>query len=131
MKLIIIDAGVWVRLARSSFAKPITDRIVEFGILPVMNNYLLSEVHEALIKNNWATQRQADTFVAYIKSLGLFVTEHSVYRLSPDPKDNYLIDLAVQHNCAFIITDDAKLLSLPLLPIPVKSCNWFLKRFPV
>ncbi len=55
MKLIIVDAGVWVRLARSSFAGPIINRINLYGFLPVLNSYLLSEVHHALLKNNWAT----------------------------------------------------------------------------
>lgn len=131
MKFIIIDACVWVRFARSSYAKPIIDRIIVYGILPILNNYLLSEVHEALLNNNWANLKQADLFIGYIKSSGLFVAEHSVYRLSPDPKDNYLIDLAVQHNCALIISDDSELLSCQILPVQVKSGNWFLKQFPV
>lgn len=131
MKLIIIDASVWVRLARSSFAGPIINRINLYGFLPVLNSYLLSEVHHALLKNNWATSKQADTFINYLKTTSLLVAEHSVYRLSPDPRDNYLFDLAIQHNCAFIISDDTEPLALPLKPVPVKSCNWFLKQFPV
>jgi predicted nucleic acid-binding protein len=131
MKLIVIDAGVWIRLARSNFSRPITTRLTQYFLLPVVNNYLLSEIHNALIKNNWATLKQADLFVDYVKEFCLYVAERPVFRLSPDPKDNYLIDLAVQHNCAFIISDDTELLAIPLLPIHIKSCNWFLKHFPL
>jgi hypothetical protein len=42
MKFIVIDAGVWVRLARSAFAAPIVERIEMYGFMPVVNNYLLS-----------------------------------------------------------------------------------------
>ena len=131
MNFIVIDAGVWIRLARSNFAMPITKRLKYYFLIPVVNNYLLSEVHIALLKNNWATMKQADLFVEYIKELCYYVTELLVYRLIPDPKDNYLIDLAVQHNCAFIISDDSELHSFPLAPVPINSCDWFLKQFPV
>jgi predicted nucleic acid-binding protein len=59
------------------------------------------------------------------------ITERSVYRLSPDPKDNYLFDLAIQNNCVFIISDDSKLLRFKLKPLPVHSTAWFIKKFPV
>ncbi|SFQ02060.1 hypothetical protein SAMN05444277_104189 [Parafilimonas terrae] len=59
------------------------------------------------------------------------VAENAVYRISPDPKDNYLFDLAIQNNCAFIISDDRKLLSFRIQPVKVKSTNWFLKNFPL
>ena len=131
MKLIVIDAGVWVRMARSILAEPLILRCKIYELVPVLNNYLLAEVHDALLKNKWATIRQADVFVNYMKESSLFVTENAVYRLSPDPKDNYLFDLAVQSNCAFIISDDTDLLSFALQPVEVKSCNWFLKQFPV
>jgi predicted nucleic acid-binding protein len=58
-------------------------------------------------------------------------TENAVYRISPDPKDNYLFDLAVQFNCQFIISDDTELPAFSLKPVPVKSTNWFFKNFPV
>ncbi len=92
---------------------------------------MLVEIHNALIKNNWATLNQADLFVDYIKELSFYVSEIPVYRISPDPKDNYLFDLAIQNNCTFIITDDDQLLSLRLKPLPIKSTNWFLKHFPI
>jgi predicted nucleic acid-binding protein len=131
MKLIIIDAGVWIRLARSGFAKPIIARCKHYRMLPVLNNYLLSEVHNALLKNKWATIKQADFFVQYMKELSFYVTETVTFRLSPDPKDNYLFDLAVQYNCPFIVSDDSALLSFLSPPVKVKSCNWFLKHFPI
>lgn len=56
-------------------------------------------------------------------------TENAVYGLSPDPKDNYLFDVAVQNACVFIISDDSRLLQFSLKPIPVHTSQWFLKTF--
>jgi putative PIN family toxin of toxin-antitoxin system len=128
---IIIDANVWVRYARFRNLNPLLDRFDKHSLVPVINRYLLSEVFDALIKKSWMNNSTALATIQVIENVCISSPALAVYRLSPDPKDNYLIDLAVQNNCAFIISDDTELLSLPLLPVQVKSCNWFLKHFPV
>jgi predicted nucleic acid-binding protein len=110
---------------------PLLDRLVSYQFLLVVNNYLLSEIFDALIENKWMHKIQADTIIAFIKKISLPAVERAVYRISPDPKDNYLFDLAIQTNCIFIISDDTKLLRFKLKPVPVHSTNWFLKKFPV
>ena len=97
--------------------------------MPVANNYLLSEIFTAIVENGWMTEKKATLVIDFIRKIALMTTESAVYRLSPDPKDNYLFDLAVQNNCVFIITDDSLLLQLPLKPVPVHSSAWFLKTF--
>jgi putative PIN family toxin of toxin-antitoxin system len=128
---IIIDANVWIKFARSRNIAPLLDRMVTFGFLPIVNNYLLSEIFNALVENKWMNKAQATFIIDFIKKISLVITESSVYRLSPDPKDNYLFDLAIQNNCVFIISDDNKLLQFKLRPVPVHSTRWFLKKFIV
>lgn len=50
-------------------------------------------------------QKQAMGVINFIKRISTTHIGQGVYRLSPDPKDNYLFDLAIQNNCPFIITD--------------------------
>ncbi len=131
MYLIVLDANVWIRYARSKNILPLLDRMQQYHFLPVINNYLLGEVFDALVDNHWMTIPQASKIVEYIIRISLKTTETAVYRISPDPKDNYLFDLGVQNNCVFLISDDSKLLQFSLSPLPVHSTNWFLKQFPV
>jgi putative PIN family toxin of toxin-antitoxin system len=131
MYAVVIDATVWIRYARSKNIAPILDRMITYQFLPVVNNYLLSEIFDALVNNKWMNRQQAMLIIEFIKKISLTITERAVYRLSPDPKDNYLFDLAIQNNCVFIVSDDSKLLQLKLKPVPVHSSNWFLKKFPV
>jgi putative PIN family toxin of toxin-antitoxin system len=131
MHSIIIDANVWVRFARFRNLNPLLNRFDTHSLIPVINRYLLSEVFDALVKKKWMNDKSALATIQFIEDISILNKGRAVYRLIPDPKDNYLIDLAVQHNCSFIISDDSELLSFPLLPLPVKSCNWFLKQFPV
>jgi putative PIN family toxin of toxin-antitoxin system len=126
---IIIDSNVWIKFARSKNIAPLLDRMAIFHFLPIVNNYLLSEIFNALVENKWMNKTQADAIIDFIKKISLVITETSVYRLSPDPEDNYLFDLAIQNNCVFIISDDNKLLQFRLKPVPVHSTGWFLKKF--
>lgn len=128
---VIFDANVWVKYARARNIAPLLDRMVAYQFLPIVNNYLLSEIFDALVDNKWMNKQQATAIIDFIKKIALVQTERAVYRLSPDPKDNYLFDLAIQNNCVFIISDDSQLLQLKLKPMPVHTTSWFLKKFPL
>ena len=129
--LIVIDANIRIRFARSQSFSALVNRIALYKLIPVTNNYLLSEVFDTIVINEWATRKEAKRYIEYIKSISLFITEHAVYRISPDPKDNFLFDIAIQHNCSFIISNDTELLAFRLQPVKVKSVSWFLKNFPL
>ena len=127
---IVLDANVWVRYARHKDIAPLTNRIAVYDFIPVVNNYLLSEVFDALTDNKWMSAKIALKTIDLIRSTSYSTAENVVYKLSPDHKDNYLFDLAIQHNCPFIISDDKLLLSFVVKPIKVKSSSWFHKYFP-
>ncbi len=63
--------------------------------------------------------------ISFISKVALMTTENVVYPLSPDPKDNYLFDLAVQNTCVFIISDDGELVQFSLKPVAVNTSGWF------
>lgn len=128
---IIIDANVWIKYARIKDIAPLLNRFVAYNFIPVINNYLLSEVFNALLENKWMDEKQAKNVIEFIRKISLAVSEKAVYGLSPDPKDNYLFDVAVQNGCVFMISDDSELIKFGLKPIPVQTSAWFLKNFPI
>lgn len=131
MAKIIVDANVWIKYARSKNIAPLINRMLEYNFLPIVNNYLLSEVFNALIENKWMNEKKAHAVIEFIGKISLSVAEKAVFRISPDPEDNYLFDMAVQNNCLFLITDDAALLQFNLKPVAIHTSAWFLKTFPV
>jgi len=126
---IIIDANVWIKYARAKDIAPLLNRFVQYNLLPVTSNYLLSEVFDELVENKWMDEKQAQRIIAFIKNITYNTIERAVYGVSPDPKDNYLFDLAVQNNCVFIISDDSELVRFSLKPVSVHTSSWFLKNF--
>jgi putative PIN family toxin of toxin-antitoxin system len=131
MYSILVDANVWIKYARSKDIAPLISRFVNYRFIPITNNYLLGEIFNALVENRWMDTKQATSLITFIRKVTYGVTEKAIYGISPDPKDNYLFDLAIQNNCLFIISDDSELLQFKLKPIRVHSTNWFLKNFPL
>lgn len=58
MYKIIIDANVWIKYARAKNIAPLLNRLTACKLIPVVNNYLLAEVFNALIKNKWMNEKQ-------------------------------------------------------------------------
>ncbi len=50
---------------------------------------------------------------------------------SPDPKDNFLFDLAIQTNSDVIVTKEKALLSFGNSPVAIHDIKWFKETFPV
>jgi predicted nucleic acid-binding protein len=50
---------------------------------------------------------------------------------SPDPKDNFLFDLALQTNSEVIVTKERALLNFTESPIPIHDIKWFKETYPV
>ena len=77
------------------------------------------------------TEKKAHGIIEFIGKVSISFAGKAVFAISPDSKDNYLFDLAVQNNCLFLIMDDTALLKFNLKPVAVHTSAWFLKTFPV
>lgn len=47
---IIVDANVWIKFARVKNIAPLLDRLIAYRFLPIVNNYLLAEIFDALVE---------------------------------------------------------------------------------
>jgi hypothetical protein len=54
---VIIDANVWIKYARIKDIAPLLNRFKSYNFIPVINNYLLSEVFNALLENKWMKEK--------------------------------------------------------------------------
>ena len=50
---------------------------------------------------------------------------------SPDPKDNFLFDLALQTGSEVIVTQEKALLGFKESPVRVHDIKWFKENYPV
>jgi predicted nucleic acid-binding protein len=122
-----IDNCIWIRYAGNFRINTLLKIIVENTLLVYADSYLLSEVHDALIKQFQLPPPLAYKIVNQIRSYIVLTTPRNIYRLSPDPEDNYLYDICIQNNCRYIITTDRKILADRNTPFFTKTDAWLKK----
>lgn len=128
---ILLDDNVWIRFVANGKQATLYNIFKTHGFTVICNNYLLHEIFSACVENEWYTDKEAKEIINDIRKAVKGTTERAVYGLSPDAKDNFLFDLAIQNNCLFMVSDDGNLKRMPLLPIRIETTNWFIKHHPI
>lgn len=123
-----IDSCVWVKYAAHFKTATLLRYIIENNLLVYADNYLLGEIHQALIEKFNFTIIEADKIIQLISPFIILDTARSVYRLSKDAKDNYLYDLCIQNNCRYLVTIDKEILADNNAPFIRKTDAWLKKR---
>jgi len=97
-----IDSCVWIKYAGHSKATALLRYISENRLIVFADRYLLVEIHDALISVFHFSLQEADYTIRKIETFLILVTPRNIYRLSPDPEDNYLYDICIQYNCKYL-----------------------------
>jgi len=123
-----IDSCVWVKYAGHLKTTTLLRHISKNNLLVYADNYLLSEIHEALITGFNFKISDADKIIRLISAFVIIATPRNVYRMSKDAKDNYLYDLCIQNSCRYLITIDKEILADKNAPFIRKSDAWLKRR---
>ena len=123
-----IDSCVWVKYAGHFRTATLLRYVSENNLLVYADNYLLGEVHEALIQGFDFSFSEADKIIQLISPFIIIEAPGNIYRLSKDAKDNYLYDLCIQNNCWYLITIDKEILSDTTAPFIRKTDAWLKKK---
>lgn len=123
-----IDSCVWVKYAGHYKTATLLRHITENNLLVYADNYMLAEIHEALINGFDFTRNEANKIIQLISPFIIINAPRNIYRLSKDSKDNYLYDLCIQNNCSYLITIDKLILSDTAAPFIRKTDAWLKKR---
>jgi len=116
-----IDSCVWVKYAGHFKTASLLRTISENNLLIFADNYLLGEIHEALITGFDFSIGEADKIIQLISPFIIIDSPTNIYRLSKDAKDNYLYDLCIQENCDYLITIDKEILKDTSAPFLKKT----------
>ena len=123
-----IDSCVWVKYAGHFKTTTLLRYITENNLLVYADNYLLHEIHGALIEGFYFTINEADRVIQLISPFIIINTPRNIYRLSKDAEDNYLYDLCIQNSCRYLITIDKEILYDTSAPFIRKTDKWLRKR---
>ena len=123
-----IDSCIWVKYAGHFRTATLLRYISENNLLIFADNYLLGEIHEALVEGFDFTVREADKIIQLISPFIIINAPRNIYRLSKDAKDNFLYDLCIQNNCSYLITVDSGILTDTSAPFIKKTDAWLKRR---
>ncbi|MDX2045564.1 MAG: PIN domain-containing protein [Chitinophagaceae bacterium] len=123
-----IDSCVWVKYAGHFKTASLLRYISENNLLVYADNYLLGEVHEALISGFGFTLKEADQVIRLISPFVIIKTPRNVLMIAKDAEDNYLYDLCIQNNCRYLITIDKAILTDVNAPFIRKTDAWLKRR---
>lgn len=123
-----IDSCVWIKYAGHFKTSTLLRYIYENNLLVYADNYLLAEIHEALIQGFEFSVSEADKIIQLISPFVIINPPRNLYRLSKDAKDNYLYDLCIQNNCRYLVTIDKDILNDKTAPFIRKADGWLKRR---
>ena len=125
---ICIDSCVWVKYAGHFKTATLLRYIAENNLLVYADNYLLAEIHDALIISFGFTVSEADKIIQLISPFLIIDAPRNIFRLSRDAKDNYLYDICIQNTCSYLITIDKEILTDNNAPFIRKTDAWLKKK---
>ena len=130
-KKVVIDTSVYLTYAMFNKLYRLLAVIDRYELEVFVNDLLLNEI-ERNLESSLQTKVIKPTLImdAIIASTNNFETIAS-HKHSPDPKDNFLFDLALQTNSEIIVTKEKALLNFKASPVSIRDIKWFKETYPV
>ncbi len=130
-KKVVIDTSVYLTYAMYNKLYRLLAVFYKYELVVFINNQLLDEI-ERNLESSLQNKAIKPILImdAIIAATNNFETS-ATYNLSPDPKDNFLFDLAIQTNSELIVTKEKALLNFKDTPVAIRDIKWFKETYPV
>ena len=109
---IIIDTNIFISALINQTSREKLQKILKNSELKIIvSKELLEEIYEVANRpkfSKYITPLQINKFIEIIIKRSNFIETHSVVNVSPDPKDNFLLELAKDGKANYLITGNKK-----------------------
>lgn len=129
---IILDVNIWISIFLKNKTGHFLDLFSKNKIELVANAKMREELWDVINRRKFEKSFSAQNIRDGMKVFDIVTTIYSTgitYKGSPDPKDDYLFDLAQQSGTEILVTGDKKLLAFKTGKVEVISMNDFENRF--
>lgn len=128
----VIDSNVYITYITHKKTNRLISAINIHRLDVYVNDQLLEEISKNAIKASKNDVDYINSFVLpSIVASTININTVPSFNLSPDPKDNFLFDIALQTNSPIIVTQEKALLQFADSPVPIKDLKWFKETYPV
>ncbi len=113
----VLDVNVWVSYILQQRLKTLTYIIIKSNLEIYVSPSLLQELEDVLQHQKIAKYLTlpVSIYLSFIENLATTLSPELDFQEAPDPKDNYLFDLAVAAGADYLVTGDKKLLEEEIL----------------
>ncbi|WP_028667669.1 putative toxin-antitoxin system toxin component, PIN family [Runella zeae] len=113
-KVVVLDTNIWISYFIKAKFSELVDLIIDNDLLVYSFDALIEELTEVLGRNKFSKYLTLpiSDYIEFHQELVTIVKPKIKYTSSPDPKDNFLFDLTIQHKARYLVTGDRKLLAL-------------------
>lgn len=115
-KKVIVDTNLWISfLLHGKAYRQLTDILSDERVTLVTSRTSIDEFVSVASRKKFAkyiSEEQVSAVVEFILQNSLFYPLHDIPSRCRDPKDDYLLELAVVSNADYLLTGDDDLLSI-------------------
>ncbi len=130
---LIIDTSVYFNYIFYNKMYRLINAIIQHELTVYINRNLEQELYRNIPKALKKSAIDIDPMeiIDLIKSVTFYIETTPSFKSSPDPKDNFLFDLALQTQSDAIVTKEKALLEFINSPVEIHDIKWFKERFIV
>ena len=131
-KKIILDTNIWISIFLRKNNLQFLEFVIDHEFILIaddnLRNELLNVISRKKFSSFFSVQDMIDA-MEFFDSLSTFVNTQKEFFGSPDIKDDFLFDLAVQSKTEIIVSGDKKLLDFKNEKVTVISFKEFFGKF--
>ena len=130
-KKFVIDTSVYITYATYNKIYRLVNAINLYDLYVFINDELLIELENNIGECLMIKDVAPAIILTAIENATIYTVTQPRFAGSPDPKDNFLFDLALQTGSEVIVTQEKSLLAFTNSPVPIHNIKWFKENFPV
>ena len=111
----VFDTNIWISYIIKSKFDDLAFFVEKLGVRFLRSAPSLAELQDVLSRKKLHKYNiHFDRTIAFYKNLTEFCETQALFSACPDPKDNFLFDLALQGNAKYLVSGDKKVLETPV-----------------
>ena len=112
----VFDVNIWLRYFISGKTEKIIDMMEYNNVFFYRSEKLVSELKDVISRPKFTKYFPNGTkeHVLFLEQVAELFHTQPLFDQCPDPKDNYLFDLAYQSHSDFLVSNDNKVLATPV-----------------
>ena len=110
----VFDTNIWISYFLSEKFSELIELRRECRVLFLRSTPSLSELKEVITRKKFKSKNfNVEKLIDFYNGITEFCETKPLFKDCPDPKDNFLFDLAIQGKANFLVSGDKKVLETP------------------